>query len=133
MIMLQWTEYTADRTNDAYFKILSLCLPERAKKSENELQDGHAQVDNLPKINQSYATVMSIQHRLYTTSILTEIHFYGDVFRIFIDPSSGHISLRRLRYCNVITCRQFLRYYKNVKIVINKKSLNSHPLKHRVF
>jgi hypothetical protein len=36
---------------------------------------------------------MSIQYRLYTTtSFFIEIHFYDDMFRIFIDPSSGHSS-----------------------------------------
>jgi hypothetical protein len=67
-----------------------------------------------------------IARQYTTTSFFIEKHIY-DMFRIFIDPSSGHISLRRLRYCNVITCRLSLRYYKNVKVVI--KNLKFTPFK----
>jgi hypothetical protein len=69
-------------------------------------------------IAQAVRYQISILHRLCTTSFFIEIHFYDDMFWIFIDPASGHISRRRLHYCNVITRRLSLKYYKKVKIVI---------------
>jgi hypothetical protein len=63
----------------------------------------------------SYENGVAMVKRLRTTGLYTttsffiEKHFYDDMFLIFIDPSSGHISLCILRYCNVITCKLSLR------------------------
>jgi hypothetical protein len=78
--------------------------------------------NNNNNIDVSYCVELNvyIAPSIHNYFFFIEIHFY-DMFQIFIDPSPGHISLRRLRYCNVITCRQSLRYYKNVEIVIKEK------------